>query len=171
MMDYEKIYFDMDGVLVDFGKGILELCGMELPSPGTNMREYDDRLWSAVRRADRFYFRLDPIDKTLDLFDDVRRIHGDKVEILTAIPNPSRNVIGADPDKREWVRKHIGDDVKVNVVYRRDKRLFAKGKDFILIDDTLNNIDSWIAAGGDGILFYDADSARKELVRRGVLPD
>jgi len=31
-MRYEKIYFDMDGVLADFAKGVRELCGME-PSP------------------------------------------------------------------------------------------------------------------------------------------
>ena len=28
-MTAEKIYFDMDGVLADFDRGVRELCGME----------------------------------------------------------------------------------------------------------------------------------------------
>ena len=30
-MEVEKIYFDMDGVLADFERGVREICGIEPP--------------------------------------------------------------------------------------------------------------------------------------------
>lgn len=169
IVNYKKIYFDMDGVLSDFNKGIVELCKMEAPRQNPNTPEYDERMFNAMRKVDHFYYRLDPIENTLDLFKEVKMIYGNKVEILTAIPKAIRNIVDADTDKLEWVKKYLGDEVKVNIVLRRDKPLFAKGKDYLLIDDTPNNIDSWIKAGGDGLLFKDAESARVELVKKAVL--
>ncbi len=169
IVNYEKIYFDMDGVLSDFNKGIVELCKMEAPTQNPNTPEYDERMFSAMRKVDRFYFRLDPIENTLGLFKEVQDICGDKVEILTAIPKAIRNIIGADTDKLEWVRKYLGYEVKVNIVLRRDKPKFAKGSNYLLIDDTPNNIESWRKAGGDDLLFKDAESARIELKLRGIL--
>ncbi len=168
-MTYEKIYFDMDGVLSDFNKGIVELCKIEAPTQNPNTPEYDERMFNAMRGVDHFYYRLEPMEGALDLFREVRRIHGEKVEILTAIPKAIRNIIGADTDKQEWVKKYLGGDVKVNIVLRRDKPLFAKNFNHLLIDDTPNNIDSWIGAGGDGLLFINAEFARAELVKRGIL--
>ncbi len=168
-MTFTKIYFDMDGVIADFGRGIRELCGMEPPECNPAPPEYDERMFAAMRKTDRFYFRLHPIDGGLALFKEMRGLYGDRVEILTAVPKPKWNITGADTDKTDWVEKYIGDSVKVNIVLRRDKALFAKGPGHILIDDTPANIDDWRAAGGDGLLFTDADSARRELVKRGIL--
>ena len=168
-MDYDKIYFDMDGVLSDFNKGIVELCGMEAPTQNPNTHEYDERMFNAMRKVDRFYYQLDPIKDTLALFKEVQRKHGDKVEILTAIPKAIRNIVGADTDKLEWVKKHLENDVVVNIVLRRDKPNFAKGSGYLLIDDTPDNIDSWKKAGGDGLLFTDPRSTRKGLIARGIL--
>ncbi len=168
-MSYSKIYFDMDGVLSDFGRGIVELCRMELPDGSIPQQEYDERLFAAMRNTDRFYFKLHPIEGGLTLFKEMRREYGDRVEILTAVPKPKWNISGADTDKLGWVEKYIGDGVKVNIVLRRDKALFAKGPDHLLIDDTPTNIEEWTAAGGDGLLFTDAESARNGLVERGIL--
>ena len=33
-MKISKIYFDMDGVLANFERGINEICGMEMPIQG-----------------------------------------------------------------------------------------------------------------------------------------
>lgn len=33
-MEIKKIYFDMDGVLADFERGINEICGMKMPVQG-----------------------------------------------------------------------------------------------------------------------------------------
>lgn len=54
-MEIKKIYFDMDGVLADFERGINEICGMKMPVQGRSTREEDDRMWQAVKEADHFY--------------------------------------------------------------------------------------------------------------------
>lgn len=42
-MEVKKIYFDMDGVLADFGRGVEELCGLP--------RDCDDNLmWEAIKK-------------------------------------------------------------------------------------------------------------------------
>ena len=110
-------------------------------------------------------YKLEPMPGMLELFDDLRGRYPGKVEILSAVPKPSRNVPTAGDDKREWVRKYLGEDVKVNIVLRREKPDYVKGQGSILIDDTEGNILSWNEAGGTGILFRDAASAASELKR------
>ena len=53
-MNIKKIYFDMDGVLADFDRGVRELCNMEpLPQSEDFPVGYDDELWRKVREAGR----------------------------------------------------------------------------------------------------------------------
>ena len=169
-MHVNRIYFDMDGVLADFGRGIRELCGMEPSVQGSPDKRHDDMMFDAIRKVDHFYMRLEPIPSTVSLFEELYRIYGDKVEILSAIPKPERNVPYAKEDKIEWIRKHISADVRVNIVLRKEKKDFAKGKGYILIDDTGNNIREWNDAGGTGILFEDG-KLQTTLVDLGILTD
>ncbi len=115
-MAFDKIYFDMDGVLADFRKGVRDLCGIEAPDQGNSTDVDDERMYDGMRRTDRFYLRLEPIDGMVDLFRELRRLRGDRVEILSAIPKPHRNIVGAGEDKTEWVRRYLDAGVKVNIV-------------------------------------------------------
>ena len=157
-MDIERIYFDMDGVLADFVRGVRELCGLDM-SVG------DDIMFEGIRKVDHFYDKLEPMPGMLALFNSLRKEYPGKVEILSAVPKPSRDVPTAGDDKRAWVRRYLGDDVKVNIVLRREKPDYVRGKGSILIDDTEGNILSWNEAGGTGILFKDSASAASELKR------
>ena len=163
-MKITKIYFDMDGVLADFDKGIRELCSMDpLPQSEDQPVGYDDELWSKVREAGHFYDKLELIPGTKELFDYVYGKYGDRCEILTGIPKPRRGIITAGEDKINWVRRLLSKDVVVNIVWREDKPDYCSGKDCILIDDYALNITEWEQCGGTGILFYDAESALEEL--------
>ena len=161
-MDIEKIYFDMDGVLADFVRGVNEICGIDM-SAG------DDIMFAEIRRVGDFYDRLEPVPGALELFRELCARYPGKVEILTAVPKPERNVPEAKDDKLSWVRGYLGDGVKVNVVLRREKAGYVKDKGSILIDDTADNIGMWRQAGGTGILFADTASARKALDSLGIL--
>ncbi len=159
-MEVERIYFDMDDVLVDFTHGVREFCGLEIKGEHAVS---DDILFDGIRRVGNFYQRAKPIIGSLELFSDLRKKYGDKVEVLTAIPKPSRNLPMIGEEKKAWIMRYLGSDVGVNIVYRREKVNFVKNKGSILIDDNEDNIDDWEHAGGTGILFTDAKSLRKTI--------
>ena len=58
-MNVEKIYFDMDGVLADFERGVREICGV-VP-PDQNAKHWrpgdDDEMWEKIKATKHFYDR------------------------------------------------------------------------------------------------------------------
>ncbi|MBR5357906.1 MAG: hypothetical protein IK128_01685 [Clostridiales bacterium] len=150
----DKIYFDMDGVLADFDRGVEELCGLPRPGQGeSRSQEEDDLMWERIRSVGHFYDKLGPMPGALEMFGALRARYGDRVEILTGIPKPKRGITTAGEDKTTWVRRLLGENIVVNIVYRAEKVNYCKGPGCILIDDLLVNIGDWEAAGGTGILY------------------
>jgi len=158
-----KIYFDMDGVLADFDRGLRELCGLEPQEQGDDA--VDEMVFAAVRNVPHFFLKLEPREGMLELFGDLRSRYGDRVEVLTGVPRASRGIVDAAPDKIRWIAEHLGEDVVVHTVARREKKDYAKG--CILIDDLVQNIEEWNAAGGRGILHRSTASTIEEL--EGIL--
>lgn len=163
-----KIYFDMDGVLADFRGGIIKLCGMDPKEQGTYDPVRDDMMFEAVRNTEGFYSRLEPITEGVCLFLDVWEIYKDDCQILTGIPKPSRNIPAAADNKTAWAKRIIGPDVTVNAVLRKEKPRFCTGPDCILIDDYIANIKDWEKHGGTGILYTDAGTVARKLIKAGV---
>jgi len=166
-MGIEKIYLDMDGVLADFDRGIRELCGAEPADQNNSTEEEDARVFAAVRSQEHFFRRLEPVPGAKDLFDTLYAAYGDRVEILTGVPSPRRNLPEAGEDKVIWVREHLSETVKVNLVRRVEKKNFCTGKNCVLIDDLENNIVAWKQHGGTGILYKNAKQAMEELKKLG----
>ncbi len=164
-MEVERIYFDMDDVLVDFTGAVRDQCGLEIK--GENAVS-DDILFESIRILGDFYQRAKPIPGSLELFTSLRKRYGDRVEILTAVPKPSRNLPKLGDDKVAWVGRYLGDSVRVNIVLRREKPSYVGGKGSVLIDDSIGNIRAWEDAGGTGILFTDPASARSILDSLGI---
>ena len=152
-MIIRKVYLDMDGVLADFERGVLELAGM-VPTPLNGNRDihYDDRMWGAVVKVEHFYGRLQPMPGAKAMFDALCARYGDRCEILTGIPKPRRGILYAREDKLEWVRRELSPDIVVNVVLREQKPEYCTGADCVLIDDAVRNIRDWENMGGTGIL-------------------
>ncbi len=166
----EKIYFDMDGVLADFDRGVKELCG--IPSAGQSKefsKEADDLMWVKIREVEHFYDRLEPMPGALEMFRRIYEKYGERCEILTGIPKPKRGILTAGEDKTAWVHRLLSKDMVVNIVYKEEKKNFCTGKDCILIDDLEANIDSWVSYGGTGILHKDAESTLRILEEKGIL--
>ena len=169
-LDFDKIYFDMDGVLADFNKGVMDMCQIYAgDQEGPDRKELDDRMFAAIAATPHFYLKLEPVDGMLDILKELISEYGNKVEILTGIPKPERNVVTAAEDKVEWVRKLVSDDIMVNTVLRREKMQFAKGPETILVDDMKKNIDEWKEAGGTGIRFTGAEDLRRTLGEMKIL--
>ena len=164
MMKVEKIYFDMDGVLADFERGVRELCGLVPPSQnGIHNPHDDDRMWESIRSIENFYDKLELIPGAEEMFHAVYDMYGDRCEILTGVPKPKRGILTAGDDKTKWMHRLLAKDIKVNIVHREDKPRFCTGKGSILIDDMENNIRDWKASGGTGIVHRSAADTLREL--------
>ena len=161
-MEIQKIYFDLDGVLADFDRGVRELCGMEPVDQSNKNKGDDDRLFEAIRAVEHFYNKLEFCDGTREMFQLLDKKYPGACEILSGIPKPRRGIDTAADDKIEWVRRNLGEHIKVNIVYREEKKNYVTGRDCILIDDYEKNIKEWEKAGGTGILFISA----KEILKR-----
>lgn len=161
-MKIKKIYFDMDGVLADFNRGIKELCNMEPLDQKTAKPGDDDKMWERVKAAGHFYDKLEPMEGAVGMFSQLHDMYGDACEILSAVPKPKRGIVTAEEDKINWAHRVLSESLKVNIVVREEKKNYCTGPDCILIDDLWENIDEWNKNGGTGIHF---DNAKNVLAK------
>lgn len=159
-MKIKKIYFDMDGVLADFNGGVRKLCGIEPPNQAHKTEKDDDIMWEAIRNVPHFYDKLDLMPGALEMFSQLNSRFD--VEILSGIPKPRRGILTSGEDKTAWAHRLLSENLKVNIVYREEKKNYVTGPECILIDDLEKNIKEWDEAGGTGILFTSA----KEVLNR-----
>ncbi len=160
----KKIYLDLDGVLADFDRGVLELCKMKAASQnGKRDVKYDDLMWQRIRMTDHFYDRLELMPGAKMMFDQIFSRYGEQCEILTGIPKPERGIVNAGQDKINWVKRCLSDKVKINIVLRKEKLQYCSGQNSILIDDRERTIQDWRKAGGIGILHTSAEDTLRQL--------
>lgn len=168
-MDVKKIYFDMDGVLADFARGTAELCHIAPVDQSKSTRAQDDRLFEAIRDTEHFYDRLEPMPGAVEMFRAVWEKYKDRCEILTGIPKPWCGIVTAGEDKIAWVKRLLNPDVKVNIVFREEKKEYCKGQEYVLIDDFNKNIKEWESFGGTGILNESAEKTVERMRELGIL--
>lgn len=162
------IYFDLDGVLADFDRGVWELCGFPCDIHGQD-ETADRRMWEAVRKVPDIYARLPLMPGAMELFTAVREVYGDRCEILTGVPKPWRGIPRAAEDKVYWAHHNLSSDLVVHTVPKEEKPNFCKGANSILIDDLTRNIENWRKCGGTGILHKSAEETLQILKDMKIL--
>ena len=152
------LLLDMDGVIVDFLAGAMEMLNVAYdkkykPSEYVDLHGKfginelygvsEKEFWEVLAYDDRFWEHLKPTSYGLKLYFWLARIA--PITILTA-PN-------LDPDcprqKLVWLKKHLCLDINFVMMGSRKYLLAGNG---ILIDDNSKNCDDFIAAGGEAIL-------------------
>lgn len=148
---FKKIYFDMDGVLADFERGVEELAGFKKQNQSAASANQDNSMWDAIKKVPHFYDKLELMPGAKELFDYIYTNYGDRCEVLTGIPKPKRGIATAAEDKIAWMHRVLAPNIKVNVVFKEEKKNYCMGSEYILIDDLDANINEWISNGGTGI--------------------
>ena len=53
-----KIYFDLDGVLADFDRGVIELAGFDRNGATANSDIKDDDMWQAIAKVSFIFISI-----------------------------------------------------------------------------------------------------------------
>ena len=152
-----KVFIDMDGVLSDFDKPIIEKFGTK--------KEWNNK-WELLPED---FFRVLP--KMPDADDLINYISGQfDWHVLTAIPNDS-GFPECRIQKMQWIFKHYKVyPVRIHCVFQREKQYYAVEENLspnILIDDCESNVTDWKSKGGIAILHTSANDSIRELQQLG----
>ena len=165
----DRIYFDMDGVVADFDRGVLELCHMQPLDQETSTEEDNRLLYAKMCEVSHFYDNLKAIPAGVILLWEMYRRYGTKVGILSGIPKPNRGIDDAKDDKISWCGRYLPKDIELVICYRAEKVERAENKDCYLVDDYSKNIREWEAAGGSGVYCKYVADAVKALKEYGLI--
>jgi hypothetical protein len=134
-----RIFVDLDGVLADFDAGFAAIAGM-------SCREFEELhgapvFWKKVADTSGFFEQLAWTADGRELWDAVKHRQG--VIVLTELPPD----LEAEPQKRAWCRRELGEGVPLLCCMPIDKHKFAVAGDVLIAARLAGRLD-WEAAGG-----------------------
>lgn len=141
------IYIDLDGVLADFNKACIQYTG----------KSYHKECWSILEKVPNLFYNLDAMQDAKESMNELLFTYGySNIQILTALPLQTEELVSAQVDKVQWVHENISSLLQVNCVPNwRFKKYFCKNTSDILIDDRYENCVEWESAGGKAIQHID----------------
>jgi len=159
------IFCDLDGVLVDFDKGYLELTGIpthhvDVQDSTLFWRNFKDSLRSKNMQELEYWANLDWMPDGRELWSYIKPYNP---YVLTA---PSRDDQSKE-GKTMWVNQHLTNFKQIIFKFAKYKSDLSKpGR--ILIDDRADTIERWNNNGGIGILHTSASNTIKQLKQLGL---
>jgi 5'(3')-deoxyribonucleotidase len=156
------VALDMDGVLVDFDKGMKEIFGIDTTYLNKSSSEMSPeekinkkKMYAKLQyHGDKFWQHLDPMPQAFDLFNYVTKNFDWYILTAYTTSGQSECIRG----KITWVKNHLNmiptednfictrSELKQDYVNHK-----AHNKKAILIDDRIRNIRQWEEKGGIGI--------------------
>jgi|13_taG_2_1085334.scaffolds.fasta_scaffold04006_7 5'(3')-deoxyribonucleotidase len=145
-----EVYVDMDGVLADFFGVWNQMMGVR---HWKEIKDTDAAL-QKIKDTKDFWINLPMTRNGKSLLNAIKRFKG-KYNILSA---PLPGDPNSEPQKREWIQKHLSMFPPSKIIIDHNKAAYAKqadGTPNALIDDFGQNISKWENAGGVGIQHKD----------------
>ena len=163
MKNLPRIYLDMDGVLVDFEKQLVDTVKM----PISQWMKLDrKKRWEPVIARKDFWSTTPWNNEGKKLLQFVKKYNP---HILSAYVEHAHDP-NCIPGKAKWAMQKAGiPRDRINLVMRSQKKDYAinAGQPAILIDDYVKNTKEFTRKGGIGITFTTASKAIAELKKLG----
>jgi len=161
--DY-KIFVDLDGVMADLDKHVLELTGKKFSELRTS--DSDDGFQNFVdserEQGNTIFDNLDPEHDAHELWDYIVKY---RPSILTATGVPE---VEAAAEKIRWVHENLSGFDKIHTVKKSVLKAAYAESNHILIDDREKSITPWRAAGGIGLIHTSAADTISQLKALGL---
>ncbi|KAG5183315.1 hypothetical protein JKP88DRAFT_181932 [Tribonema minus] len=157
-----QLWLDMDGVLADFDSA----ASKALRTDNSYKWEWlhgSKAFWDTLNQNPNFFGDLPPMVDCLVLFDKVEHL---RPIILTALPKVGAEEV--DAQKRAWVAKYLGEDVRVVTCQTHEKPDYC-GLGDVLVDDRSVNKARWEAEGGRYVIHTSANDSIRQLREMGVI--
>ncbi|MFP4364524.1 MAG: hypothetical protein ACLFR1_11740 [Spirochaetia bacterium] len=154
------LFIDLDGVLVDFKKGVLNATGKHISIISSK------EMWPKLAKTPDFYNTLDWLPDGKKLWDYVK----DKSPyILTGLPRGK----WAEEQKRNWCKRELGPQVPVLTCFSHNKHIKAQevlvqNTTPVLVDDRSRLKEKWESIGGAFIHHQNAEESIQRLRKLGV---
>ncbi len=159
-----KIFVDLDGVMADLDKHVLDLTGKTFPQLRKN--DQDDGFQNFVNaeraKGHSVFGELDPMPDAQQLWDYIVKYNP---SILTATGEP---VAEATAEKIRWVMDNLSGFDKIHTVKKSILKAEYAQPNHILIDDREKSINPWTKAGGIGVLHTSAADTISQLQELGL---
>jgi predicted kinase len=137
------LYCDLDGVLVDFEKGVFELTN-KCPAQFINVGD----MWKSINKKDNFWLDLSWTSDGKHLWDYILNNKNLwNCQVLTGVPSDGKSKKIAENQKKMWCEKNLNTNTIINTCLSNQKSKFS-GKNKILIDDRLKYKGDWEKNGG-----------------------
>lgn len=162
------LFLDLDGVLADFDLGVERLTGRR----PEDLESRD--MWRAAARARGFFTHLPWTPDGRALWEATRHLNP---TVLTGLPMGG----WAEPQKRAWCARELGEGVRVITCLAREKPAFARAHcealraaggpalTPLLVDDRPKHREGWEAMGGVWVTHTSAAESIEALRALGVL--
>lgn len=153
-----QILLDMDGVLVDFLSGAIEVLNRDF-SKTITVEQYAEKFgqwgtydyygitvaefWNSIHKTPDFWYNLKPMPWCNKLYSTLSEM-GEVTIVTTPSEDPSCSM-----QKLQWLDEHL--DIRPNEVLLGARKHLLAGNG-ILIDDYFKNCDAFRSAGGQAIL-------------------
>jgi len=161
--DY-KIFVDLDGVVADLDKHVLELTGKTFPQlrKDDNDDGFQNFVDSQRAEGNTIFDDLPLMPDAQELWNYIVKY---KPSILTATGVPEAE---AAAEKIRWVMENLSGYDKIYTVKKSILKAEYAQPNHILIDDRVKSINPWREAGGIGIEHKSAADTISQLKSLGL---
>lgn len=159
----DRVFIDMDGVLVDFIGGVEKLWGIEIKSH-LKSSEYDitptmnkilgreltlEEFWKPIQGNLDFWVNLDPLPWYKDVIASVQNRLDPDWYILSS----PHDCVDSYKGKLIWIRNNLGADFDLSKVILTSRKELLANHRSILIDDCPANCNSFMNYPNQGLAF------------------